>query len=112
MFYDADFLLHQVFGRSVKGFDPHFPEKVNQDGYVIAHHVPTETLIFGVFDGHGRDGHLVSKFFTDRLPNAIVMNERFNVNPGQAVVDALEYIERLLYAGVYNFEIGFYSHSR
>ena len=48
-------------------------EKINQDSYLIKENIFKENYnIYGVFDGHGENGHLVSKYISD------YMNEYFN----------------------------------
>ena len=41
-------------------------EKINQDSYIIIENLFSQPLnIYGVFDGHGDNGHLISKFISD-----------------------------------------------
>ena len=41
-------------------------EKVNQDSYIIIENLFYQPFnIYGVFDGHGHNGHLISKFISD-----------------------------------------------
>lgn len=47
--------------------------KTNQDAYVVCPHLlgQSEQFLFGVFDGHGTEGHFVSRFVTRTLPSAL-----------------------------------------
>ena len=48
-------------------------EKINQDSYLIKENIFKENFsIYGVFDGHGDNGHLISKYISGS------MNEYFN----------------------------------
>ena len=48
-------------------------EKINQDSYLIKENIFKENFsIYGVFDGHGDNGHLISKYISES------MNEYFN----------------------------------
>ena len=55
---------------SVAGTDPDRPAKVNQDRAFCK----TEggIVVMGVLDGHGREGHLVTDYFQERLPRRIL----------------------------------------
>ena len=54
-----------IAGRSSDGRD-----KQNQDSFLIVNELggDPEVSLFGVFDGHGRNGHLVSFFAKTVLP--------------------------------------------
>ena len=48
-------------------------EKINQDSYLIKENIFKENFsIYGVFDGHGDNGHLISKYISES------MNEYYN----------------------------------
>ena len=48
-------------------------EKINQDSYLIKENIFNENFsIYGVFDGHGDNGHLISKYISES------MNEYYN----------------------------------
>ena len=59
---------HSILSR--KGFVPYSTKKVNQDRPVIKYAVGgrEDISMFGVMDGHGEFGHLVSQFVKDKLP--------------------------------------------
>jgi hypothetical protein len=62
-------------------------------------HKPSGTMIFGVFDGHGEAGDLVSHFFTDRLASRLVAHPRFLTDVAAALRDELDRLEKQLLAG-------------
>jgi len=58
---------------SQRGYYPESPNKENQDAYVI---LPSfgnvkDQAFFGVFDGHGKDGHHCAKYAKDHLPRIV-----------------------------------------
>lgn len=64
----ANGLAHSVpFITSLGGFSAkgHTPGKVkfNQDCMLLAEDPVTKSLLFGIFDGHGLQGHHVSRYF-------------------------------------------------
>ena len=45
-------------------------EKINQDSYLIKENIFNEDLnLYGIFDGHGQNGHLVSKYISKYVNN-------------------------------------------
>jgi serine/threonine protein phosphatase PrpC/CRP-like cAMP-binding protein len=71
---------------SQRGKYPDDPDKPNQDAYCIKHNFANqmEDAFFGVFDGHGKDGHGCAQFTRTHLPALV---ERF-VEKGKAKVNA------------------------
>ena len=67
---------------SQRGKYPDDPDKPNQDAYCIKHNFTNqmEDAFFGVFDGHGKDGHGCAQFTRTHLPALV---ERF-VEKGKA----------------------------
>lgn len=67
-------------GLSQRGYYPRTPSKANQDAFVIC---PTDfgggRALFGVFDGHGKDGDYVSGFLRDNLPREL--KKQLNLSP-------------------------------
>lgn len=86
-------------GVSKKGYAPYNPRKRNQDAILMEEHRPTGTLLFGVFDGHGEAGDLVSRYFADRLPARVFGNPRFATQPGAALAEEIDSLEQELLAG-------------
>ena len=63
-------------------------EKINQDSYLINENIFKQNFnIYGVFDGHGDNGHLISKYisdymneyFTDKLNYFLTEEEKQNI---------------------------------
>jgi serine/threonine protein phosphatase PrpC len=52
------------------------PESPNQDSWMIMK-VDGNFAIYGVFDGHGKQGHDVSNFVKENLPKLIIKDQRF-----------------------------------
>jgi len=67
---------------SQRGKYPDDPDKPNQDAYCIKHNFANqmEDAFFGVFDGHGKDGHGCAQFTRTHLPALV---ERF-IEKGKA----------------------------
>lgn len=59
--------------RTKKGYIPNNSFKVNQDSYIITPNINKQTWqhFFGICDGHGPFGHLVSNFIKNHLSNCI-----------------------------------------
>jgi serine/threonine protein phosphatase PrpC/CRP-like cAMP-binding protein len=59
---------------SQRGYYPEAPDKDNQDAYVVIPQFGADKenqAFFGVFDGHGKDGHYCARYARDNLPRAI-----------------------------------------
>lgn len=60
---------------SQRGYYPDSPNKENQDSFLVVpsfeiqpkDEQPATAAFFGVFDGHGKDGHLCSRFVKKRV---------------------------------------------
>jgi len=77
------------------GYDPDGAKKTNQDAYVSLGEFGHETVAaFGVFDGHGAVGHVVSAFCKKKWPEnmdkALMKAETQNPGDGEAVRKMLE----------------------
>lgn len=53
--------------------------KTNQDAIVLAEDAPSDGLMMAVFDGHGEYGHLVARWFAQRLPGAVWAHPAYGV---------------------------------
>jgi serine/threonine protein phosphatase PrpC len=51
---------------NIPGSDPERPRKVNQDRHFLFQN--DETIVVGVMDGHGKDGHKLTEFLATQLP--------------------------------------------
>jgi serine/threonine protein phosphatase PrpC len=83
-------------GVSKKGYAPYNPRKRNQDALMMEEHKPSGAIIFGVYDGHGEAGDLVSHYFTERMPARLVNNPRWVSDPGAAMRDEVDKLEKQL----------------
>lgn len=58
---------------SIRGLKPGNPNWINQDNFLVMENFDAkDTRIYGVFDGHGENGHLVSRRSRDNFPHFIV----------------------------------------
>jgi serine/threonine protein phosphatase PrpC len=62
----------------------------------MSEHAPTGTVLFGVLDGHGEAGDLVSRYVADRLPQRLVRNPHFGSSPANAIKEELDRLERAM----------------
>jgi len=95
----AEHIVKTYAGVSRKGYAPYNPRKRNQDSLIMREHAPTTTLFFGVLDGHGEAGDLVSGFFAKRMPKQIFAHPKFSSDPGKAMADEQAKLERELLLG-------------
>ncbi|GAQ79916.1 Protein phosphatase 2C family protein [Klebsormidium nitens] len=58
--------------------------KANQDAYVLAKAEDRKCLLFGVFDGHGPNGHHASQFIKNNLPSSILKQPDLARDPEEA----------------------------
>ena len=65
-------------GLSRQGYAPYTPQKTNQDAMVIEYDQKSQTLLLGVFDGHGEAGHEVSASIRDRFASELFAHATFN----------------------------------
>ena len=71
------------------------PKPHNQDSYFYTDITPL-CVFFGVCDGHGQSGHHVSKFLTNRLPEAVSRLSRNEGDWEQALGNAYENVNEAL----------------
>ena len=86
-------------GVTKKGFAPYNPKKRNQDAILMDIHEPTGSSIFGVFDGHGEEGDVVSNYYAGRLASAVFKNKQFAEGPAFALAQELETCSQRLDSG-------------
>jgi serine/threonine protein phosphatase PrpC len=89
-------------GVSRKGVAPYNPDKQNQDS-MIMQQLPAAgfcdgELLLACFDGHGAEGHLVSRHCAARLPKVLASAPDFahDEHVGRVLADALLTVEREL----------------
>ena len=79
------------------GSDPDRPSKVNQDAYFIRTNItgcPHLTLV-GVMDGHGKNGHILNTFLSQRLPEIIeekIQGREDVTSIGDILIDSYEQV--------------------
>jgi serine/threonine protein phosphatase PrpC len=72
------------------------PESPNQDSWMIMK-VDGNFAIYGVFDGHGKQGHDVSNFVKENLPKLIIKDQRFKTpDMPQMLKDAFKKMQGLI----------------
>ena len=54
-----------------EGYSPKKPSKPNQDTFIIAPNVHKGFHLFGVADGHGEFGHIISAYIKAKMPQMI-----------------------------------------
>eukprot|EP01066_Platyproteum_vivax_P008903 Platyproteum_vivax@DN3857_c0_g1_i1.p1 len=70
------------------------PESPNQDDFFICR--VDEWAIYGIFDGHGPSGHVISDFVHRKLPRLIVKHPQFKTNVLAALKGAFLNVNHLL----------------
>ena len=75
--FDCTGLLKNYGGLSRNGTDASGNQKTNQDTLITFTNINNikDFNIFGVLDGHGPDGHLVSQFASKYIPSQIIQNQ-------------------------------------
>ena len=74
------------------GFYPEDLNKLNQDSYLVLPELGSrfpEMALFGVFDGHGKDGTECSTFASDRFAKCMVAHKQLKEEPEAAIEDSL-----------------------
>lgn len=93
--------------RTQKGKVPGNPNKVNQDrfivkwglqnrqgvcGYVATYFfvniASADVALFGAFDGHGPQGHVISQYVADELPKFLEAQKNLLNDPKAAILEA------------------------
>ena len=74
--FDGSGILKNYNGCSLPGKNYEGKTKTNQDSFVFTTNINNikDFNIFGVLDGHGPDGHFVSEFASNFIPNQIINN--------------------------------------
>lgn len=72
------------------------PESPNQDSWMVLK-VDGNFSIYGVFDGHGKQGHDVSNYVKDMLPKLILNDKRFKTaDMPQMLTDSFKKVQSLV----------------
>lgn len=85
--------------RTKKGFMPNNPSKPNQDNFIVSPNIGKKSWqhYFGVCDGHGVYGHLVSAFVKNHLPAILAKTRNLEKNPQEGLFKAFQQaMERLV----------------
>jgi serine/threonine protein phosphatase PrpC len=74
--FDASGWIKQYSVFTLPGKDKSGEQKTNQDSFVFKTNINKirDFNIFGVLDGHGPDGHFISKFASEFIPHQIINN--------------------------------------
>eukprot|EP01015_Nassula_variabilis_P023549 TRINITY_DN441_c0_g2_i2.p1 TRINITY_DN441_c0_g2~~TRINITY_DN441_c0_g2_i2.p1 ORF type:complete len:286 (-),score=52.85 TRINITY_DN441_c0_g2_i2:37-894(-) len=80
------------------GYNPYNPNKINQDSFIIRPNLLDfeNVHLFGVFDGHGSNGHFVSNFLKENLPIQLLSANDLTREPKQALYQGLKYCQDML----------------
>jgi hypothetical protein len=92
-------IIKRYAGLSKKGYAPYNPRKRNQDSIMMVEDPATGSILFGVLDGHGEAGDLVSHYLTDRLPDRVFAHKKWETDPITSVAEETAKLEAALLAG-------------
>eukprot|EP00949_MAST-11_sp_MAST-11-sp1_P002531 g2531.t1 len=92
----AGTIVREYHGVSKKGYAPYNAKKDNQDICFMKEDPGTNAFFFGVFDGHGEQGHHVTRFVKRNLPGAVVTNPKWLSDVGGAMRDEILKAEQQL----------------
>lgn len=83
---------------SRKGYVPYNKYKVNQDRAVVINGLNSDPKLslFGVMDGHGEEGHLVSDFVMKNLRKCLEKQKDLTENPANAISNGVINLVSLL----------------
>ncbi len=96
---EIDHVVRTYAGVSKKGYAPYNPRKRNQDAIMMVEDAKTMTLLFGVLDGHGEAGDLVSHYITARLPDRTFANPKWETDPVAAIAAETARLEKSVLSG-------------
>lgn len=95
----AKHVVKSYAGLSKKGYAPYNPRKRNQDSIMMVEDPATGSLLFGVLDGHGEAGDLVSHYLTDRIPDRVFAHKKWATDPLAALSEETAKLEAALLSG-------------
>ena len=78
---------------SQRGYYPDAPDKENQDSYSILPQIKVkegygDTALFGVYDGHGTDGHLAARYVRNQVIYKTVKADSYTMSIASLFVAA------------------------
>ena len=82
-------IVKSYIGMSKKGYAPYNIKKENQDACFMHEDPITQSILLGVFDGHGEHGHRVSRYIERNVPPAIFKHPSWKSTPKTAMTTAL-----------------------
>lgn len=82
--------FYQTAARSKKGYVPYNSRKQNQDAMLVRENLNDnpDVSVYGVFDGHGEFGELVSGYCRDHLPSFLEQEDSLVSDPVAALLSA------------------------
>jgi serine/threonine protein phosphatase PrpC len=72
------------------------PSQINQDRYCLEYYAKLDTVIMGVFDGHGSLGHAAAEVCRTALPSGIVARMAQNVPVQDAILQGWDEVNKTL----------------
>jgi serine/threonine protein phosphatase PrpC len=91
-------IVSALHGDSRKGYAPYNQKKENQDSMIMHEDQRSQSLLLAVFDGHGEQGHVVSRFLRERITAECSRHPRFGADPGAVFREAIATAEAALIA--------------
>jgi serine/threonine protein phosphatase PrpC len=99
----TDYLLEKgIWVSCRKGLKPDSP---NQDDYVVV--ISNDSILLGVFDGHGTHGHEVSNFIHKIFPKVLINHPDWIENPINSITDAFLIVQTELIGYCHNKSVEF-----
>eukprot|EP00455_Lapot_gusevi_P001767 TRINITY_DN1067_c0_g1_i4.p1 TRINITY_DN1067_c0_g1~~TRINITY_DN1067_c0_g1_i4.p1 ORF type:complete len:369 (+),score=95.26 TRINITY_DN1067_c0_g1_i4:128-1234(+) len=80
-------MFYATAARSKKGYVPYNTQKKNQDAFIVRERLKNDPnlSLYGVFDGHGEFGELISQFCKDKLPEFLEAEPNLATDPINAI---------------------------
>lgn len=82
--------FYSTSARSKKGYVPYNSRKQNQDAFIVRERLKGDAnlSVYGVFDGHGEFGELISGFCRDKLPEFLEAEVNLSTDPVNSLLRA------------------------
>eukprot|EP00164_Ancoracysta_twista_P002506 GFYU01003335.1.p1 GENE.GFYU01003335.1~~GFYU01003335.1.p1 ORF type:complete len:447 (-),score=107.34 GFYU01003335.1:222-1562(-) len=70
----------------------------NEDAFIVEKKFAGDPscVLFGVFDGHGRDGQAASLFVRDTLPKELASRKKLKTSPASSIMKTFDIVEKRL----------------
>lgn len=72
--------------KTMTGYMPGNPAKVNQDSYITIQSLTEDSSLFAVADGHGLNGREVSSYVKERFPALLRKDQNFIAHPRKSLI--------------------------